>query len=354
MQLLKPFPQSFIKRLRLSNPWNYKVPFLIAIPYFFIMAGSMSFGEASLSVFYSLLTIIGIAGFGYLSNDVGDRDADRKAGKPNIALELNRWQIVSLLIFFVAIALLPWIIYFPMDEISFLLLFTQFILFITYTSPPFRLKEKGFAGVITDALYAHVNPALLAAYTFHLLSGKSYLQFDWFLIALAVWQFFLGIRNILLHQIKDADNDRLSGIRTFVTGRPEVWISRLMRKVVIPLEVLSFIAFLAPVSIEFATMAIAYPLFLLYTGMCLMIQKKNIVPVSYRERLYVFLDDFYTGWIPVLILSGLSVENYRMALLLCVHLFLFKNPLFGILSNLVGLISTIALRLPQHVNKHIK
>lgn len=354
MQLLKPFPLRFIRRLRLSSPWNYKVPFLIAIPYYFIQVNALPFNEALRGIFFSLVTIIGIAGFGYLCNDLSDAEADSKAGKSNIALDLKRWQVIALLAFFTVVALLPWIIYFPMDDISFWLLGLQFFLFIIYTAPPLRLKERGFAGVITDALYAHVNPALLAAHTFHLASGKAYANFYWFVAALGAWQLFLGIRNILLHQLKDAGNDSLSGIRTFVTQKGEAWTSNFMRRGIIPLEVLSFICFLAPVTLEITAMAIAYPVFLAFTAASMLFLKKINLPTSYRERLYVYLDDFYIGWIPLVILAALCFEDYRMAVLLIAHVCLFKNPMAYLLSNLVFLANGLAAKIPRQVNKSIK
>jgi 4-hydroxybenzoate polyprenyltransferase len=90
MKMLKAIFDLFTRRLRLSNPWNYKVPVLIAVTYLVMLHAGFDWVEGWVGFAFSVCTIIGIAGFGYLSNDLGDRDADRKAGKANLLLEY-RW-----------------------------------------------------------------------------------------------------------------------------------------------------------------------------------------------------------------------------------------------------------------------
>ena len=167
----------------------------------------------------SICTIVGIAGFGYLTNDLGDKDKDKAIQKENVTSDLSLFNLVVLFVLFLLLAIAPWF-YFPMRKWSYLLLFTQFFLFYIYAFPPFRFKEKGILGVVVDALYAHVNPAILAAYTFHLFTGEGYQNFTSFIILLGVWQLFVGIRGILFHQHKDYLNDINSGTRTFVN---EYW-----------------------------------------------------------------------------------------------------------------------------------
>mgnify|MGYP007073577543 FL=1 len=42
MYSINSFLLFFIKKLRLSNPWNYKVPFLIAIPYLILLSSNFN------------------------------------------------------------------------------------------------------------------------------------------------------------------------------------------------------------------------------------------------------------------------------------------------------------------------
>src|SRR5687768_476539 len=74
----------FTKKLRLSNPWNYKVPFLLSIPYLVLLVGGYNEGKSFYAILASLSVIIGIAGFGYLTNDLGDRQKDQMINKENV------------------------------------------------------------------------------------------------------------------------------------------------------------------------------------------------------------------------------------------------------------------------------
>jgi 4-hydroxybenzoate polyprenyltransferase len=343
--MLTRFINLLVNRLRLSKPWNYKVPFLIAIPYYFITAYSFSFQESLLVVGYSLMTIIGIAGFGYLTNDMADKEIDRKAGKPNIAVALEKFQLVLLLIFFTVTALVPWVVYFPLDATSFSLLSAEFILFILYVMPPIRLKERGFAGVVTDALYAHVNPALLASYTYYLLSGKAFNDIYWLVAALGAWQLFLGMRNILLHQLEDASNDRLSGTSTVVTKKGEDWVIHLLKKIIVPVEVMIFFLFTLVATGKYFGLSMAWPIYVITTVLNLKFIQKKGIPPSFRERLYLFFDAFYVGWIPVIVLSVLCLSDYRMLVLLLIHLYLFKNGLIPLVTNLYYLSKNMFLQI---------
>jgi 4-hydroxybenzoate polyprenyltransferase len=311
----------FAKRLRLSNPWNYKAPVLVSVTYLAMLAFEFPLLEALKGFSWSLCTIIGIAGFGYLSNDLGDRDADRKAGKPNLLSELPLLQILALLLLFLALAILPWLLYFPLNLLTVSLLVAEFLLFVLYVLPPFRLKERGLLGVVTDALYAHANPALLAALTFAALAGKEPEALAPAFFVLVGWQLALGMRNILLHQLKDAENDRISGIRTFVTQMGEAKTQRWLQYAFVPLELLSWVALLVTLASVSWLPLLAWPVFLLWQF------PKQGSKGDLRQRLYAYLDDYYIPYFPLLILLSLCVQDWRMVVLAVLHVLLFKNAL---------------------------
>lgn len=319
------------RRLRLSEPWRFKAPVLICIPYFFFIAGEVPFSTALIALCSSFCTIIGIAGFGYFCNDVADRKTDHQAGLDNGTLDLTVVQIALLFIFFLTAALLPWVVYFPVDWASLGLLAAEFMLFILYSVPPFRLKERGMSGLMADALYAHVNPALLAAYTFHLLTNRVYGHLAWFMVTLGGWQFFLGLRNILLHQITDLDNDRAAGTVTFAVRIGARSAHRILAYLLVPLEISGFILFTAVVSLTVPAMAIAWPLFLLVVGLIIRLHWRQELMKPLIGRIDHFLDEYYLRWMPVILLGALCLRDLRMIVLLLLHLSLFKNgvtPLF--------------------------
>lgn len=315
------------KQLRLSAPWSFKVPFLISILYFYLYTGVLSLPTALLAVCCSLCTIIGIAGFGYFCNDVTDREADRKAGRPNGTLALTKMQIALLFAFFVVVALVPWVLYFPVNWVSLGLLAGQFLLFIAYATPPLRLKERGVLGLVADALYAHAIPAILAGYTFHLLTNQIYKHTFLLLGALGSWQFFLGLRNILQHQILDVEHDRGAGSCTYAVQAGPKAAFNLMKGLFVPLEILGFVTFTVVISLTIPVMVIAWPVYLLIAGLIVRLHWKEKLLHPLNDRLHFFMDDYYLRWIPLILLGALCLRGPRMGTLLLLHLLLFKNGL---------------------------
>lgn len=314
----------FTQKLRLSNPWRYKVPLLIAFCYFLLFAGNVSALTSALSFFAAIATTIGFMGFGYLTNDLADRKKDALAGKSNGTANLSSISIVILVVLFLAIAILPWL-YLPKDMISGICIAAELGLFVLYAFPPFRLKERGFLGVITDALYAHVVPGFLASWTFFLVGNKEYDHFFYFVIALGIWQLFSGIRNIVSHHYKDFDNDISSGTKTFATGIGKEKTYSLMKRVFVPLEVLAFVAFLffIQLEIDYLFVIVIGFFFLAWTSFK---SGESETPVKHFTN--TFLDRFYIHWFPYSVIFALVLTEIEFWWLLVFH-FLIFHPIIG-------------------------
>lgn len=320
--------KSFLRKIRISDPWNYKIPFLIAIPYLYAFHSSFyySFGAQNFifKVFLSYITIIGIAGFAYTLNDFTDRKKDEAAGKENLHIHKPIWFSMGILLLFLSIALAPWY-YFPKTVYTLSLLSIELLLFVLYSVSPFRFKERGFLGVITDSLYAHAIPALLALTAFDQNGELPFNTIRGLSITLLLWQFFLGIRNILFHQIADSKNDIKSGIKTFVTSTSIPKTELLLKKLFIPLEVISFSLFCLIISLTYFLMSLTllaiYILYLFY-------QRKGYQSSThpvYRKFCYFFLDDFYIEWLPIFFLLWLLTNDIRYIVPLVLHVLLFRN-----------------------------
>jgi len=162
----------------------------------------------NLLVFYSFYLGTGL--FGYFINDISDENTDKKAGKINVTTNLSaRWKFTLILILFL-IGCFPIIFFSPNTSV---LVILEYILLLIYSFPPFRLKERGFVGIITDSLYAYFIPSLILL-TF--LSSFTEVQFL-FWIFLPLFGLVLGISNILNHQLEDFDNDIITQTKTFST-----------------------------------------------------------------------------------------------------------------------------------------
>lgn len=317
---------NYVKKLRLSNPWNYKAPLLISIPYFLILACSIPFKSSLFYIGLSFCTIVGIAGFGYYTNDWADINKDFIAGKSNALSEMSLAAKLVVLFVLLIFALAPWY-FFPMDKWSWILLVLEFLLFVLYAFPPFRLKEKGFLGVLTDALYAHVVPSLLAANTFYLIGNNKFDYWFEFLMILVLWQFTLGIRNILLHQILDFNNDLTSGNKTFVVKRGVLISEVILKRILLPIEIIVFSLLMLIISTQFYFYTLGYLIFITYTFARIYLFKKEKMPQNYRGIYYQFFDNFYLDWFPLVILTSLVAMNFYFFILLFLHILLFRNIL---------------------------
>lgn len=165
------------------------------------------------AILFSSFFCVGL--FGYFTNDMADMEADRLAGKYNMAARFSGITRVVLAAVAVSagIFLLAW--YCPP---CLWWILAEALLLLLYAFPPFRLKERGFLGVLADSFYAYVIPVfILLAFVgyFGEVDPACYI----FLPAL---YFFLGIKNILRHQLDDLPNDIRSGTRTFAMkhGKP--------------------------------------------------------------------------------------------------------------------------------------
>lgn len=324
LQSVRAFLLFFTQKLRLSNPWNFKAPFLITVPYLMLLQSGYTRGDrAFAAIVASVCVIVGVAGFGYLTNDLGDRKKDALIGKENVTGQLPPAAIALLFALFFCLALLPWL-YLPFTSISLVLLALQFFLFYAYAFKPLRLKEKGIWGVVTDALYAHVNPALLAAYTFMVFAGAEPASCFLLLLFMCSWQLALGIRNIIFHQLKDHESDLSSGTRTFVGSYGKARSERLLKNVVLPLELILFVAFISVTGHYLETWLLIAACSCFW---CITRLRNGWRSGDYRAAAYAYLDDLYIRWLPLFIIALLVLHSWSYAGIAVLHLLLFRNGL---------------------------
>lgn len=329
--MLLQFYRFLTKKLRLSNPWNYKVPLLISFPYFLVFNGNLSHETFFYSIIAAFTTCIGFLGIGYLNNDLSDREQDKRAEKNNALFGKSNLQITLLYFTFALLAFLPWR-FLPFDEVSILLIGVELLLFILYSFQPFRLKERGIWGLITDSLYAHVLPAILASWTFYLLIDKAYPYFSWFILSLGIWQFVSGFRNILSHQIKDYKNDLNSNTKTWVNKIGLERASTILKKIALPLEFLFFLGFLAVIQFSYIFILAFTLLYWIYAYRLYQRKKEEAEESPAKHISNLFLDDFYTKVLPYLILFAIIFIRTEVRYVLLLHGILFFKPIGSKLS----------------------
>lgn len=168
----------------------------------FIQKLDFSYIKIGLLIVAYILTGIG----GYLVNDFFDREQDKVSGKSNVTSGKSNaiiWLIITFSWLFSFIIILKFSVF-----ASFLLVL-QFLLLIAYSVPQIRLKENPILGIITDALYAHVVPLIILLAFFKI----DYESIS--VITLVLFSFTVGLRDILLHQKLDQENDLKSNSNSF-------------------------------------------------------------------------------------------------------------------------------------------
>jgi 4-hydroxybenzoate polyprenyltransferase len=318
--------------IRLSSWWTGKAAPLMAWVYLFFWYESFPVGLALQTLAASVVTTLGIGAFGYWLNDWSDIAEDRAAGKVNRVASLTlpqRWAGLGLT---VGVAILPWLAgWLPLTPLTLGFLVAEAAVFMAYSLPPIRLKKRGFAGVLADALYAHALPLAFAGATMQsvgdtLPDGQPPEAALW--LSGLTWSLCLGLRNILTHQLADAANDRRSGTRTFVV-RVGVRLARALRRSLIGAEVVLFISLLLAVNPVWPVVLLVYWLFkyALYTRVWRQIPRAD--PMSAFDCIHT---QFYAEVLPYLFLLPLATRSPHYWVLVALHVLVFLKPTFDTLN----------------------
>ncbi len=313
-----------ISTLRMQEALRYKAPYLLTVVYVFFYLVRPSFAFALTFDALALCTIAGIAGFGYFSNDVADRTADRITSKRNDAAALNPVQIALAFVLFALVAILPWVVCFPVDRTTAVLLALEFALLVAYVRRPLRLKERGLAGVATDALYAHALPVWIATHTVFLMAHRDTPRT--FTVSLVVWQFALGVRNIIHHQMSDYEQDRASRTRTFVTAAGGARVVRFVERMVIPIEVAGFAVWMGVVSLMLPAVPVAF--FIHGLARAASHGEHTTSPSARWSAMSAYCDGFCLVWMPLVAIGAVCVVDWRMVPLGVAHVVLFRRALY--------------------------
>lgn len=316
----------FLEKIRLGKPWRYKIPLIMSFAYQMLFLGEVHPQQRFFLVLAGVLTSIGFAGFGYVSNDVSDMEKDRLAGKANSALTYGKTAMMAVGFGFIALALLPWW-YLPFDVVSLVLIASEFLLFALYALPPVRLKERGFSGIVTDALYAYVVPAVLASWTFLLASHRSFNWAWWYFSIVAVWMLFAGIRNVLNHQLADSESDQRSGMKTFVLQVGIHFTGRLIRYILLPLEFAALLAFIIWVFFRIEWLTALLLVYVVYALVRYHRECKAGKESALKIFTNVFLDEMYVGFFPLLFTLALALQSHASWFIFLLHFLLFQNVL---------------------------
>lgn len=193
-----------------ADEWIYsKVPMMLGCMLFFQLQSPRN-GSNFLFVSYFLYVSMFLA-FSYVINDFSDIEADKRAGKVKYIAHIPKPTVILLMLLIAAIGCIPMLLVVK-NKTGFIISTTiTYISGIMYSMPPFRFKERGGAGVIECALAQRSLPLLPIFFE----CSANYLMYALFVLI----SLLDGIRYLLIHQVRDMENDRKSGVHTFLVDR---------------------------------------------------------------------------------------------------------------------------------------
>lgn len=311
---------------RASDWWHYKLPPLLGVAYLCLERGGAPAAAAALPLFLVLATSVGTAAFGHLLNDWSDLEDDRRAGRPSALSRLRPAARLAWLGGALLLAVAPWAAL-PRSPLVLALFAAELLAFAAYSLPPLRAKERGFVGVVCDALYGHALPVAVFATLFQRIASTSGATDLRFLLALVAWKLLQGVASALASQARDRRADRRAGVRTFALaiGPGRAYAAALA---LFPFHATAFVAALA-LSGRLAPWLLAA--FALHAGATAWrLHRRYGKRRSYYRRelaAFPYLHDFQERWLPLVPLAALSLADSRWLAIAGAHLLLFRSGL---------------------------
>jgi len=308
-----------------SKDWRLSfVPFTMGCVYLWFNWLNLAFSFYHFIILIlSIITTFGFAALGYFINEFFDQKEDFKAGKINKLSLLSSFQKALLFFSILLITFLPWI-YLPKDDKSYYLISLEILCFLLYSLPLLRYKENIFLAGILDASYAYLVPSLLSFHTFLLISNST--NQKEYLLLFFVLLFFIGYRNILIHQVNDAISDKKAGLTTlahYLGPQKSNNFLKILYVIELALLISSAIA-LCAIKVYFGIWFIVILIYLYKT-------KQHWLKVFSNEKFTIlkeerhFIDLLYQIWFPISQLVILLLIDWRWFLIFIIHAFAFIN-----------------------------
>lgn len=304
--------------VRWGEWYDSKIPLFLLCLYYAALSGPALglrlIGEMAMV----LLTLCICASFGYILNDFSDREADRRAGKQNALADVAAPRAVTIVLVAAAAGLASALYYWRQPN-AVALLALCYGLATIYSAPPARLKERGAIGLIVAALAQRTAPA---AFIFEAMRS-----WDWTAVALCILGTVIGLRFILIHQLRDSANDAQAGVNTFGTVYGTALLTRLLWQFLFPLE-------LACLGVTVIAMGYSIPavwalggVYLLGLGMRQRTAWQGLSPLTYG----LFADLYAVYW-PLTLAAVLAVRN-PIFLAVLAFTILWLSPSLAVLAR---------------------
>jgi 4-hydroxybenzoate polyprenyltransferase len=177
-------------------------------PIFFIALHDRLFSWGFIADFFSFfLFSMFSTTYGYLVNDLSDRDLDRSHRKSNTFEDDSIWKATLIVILFLFLSA-PFGIRFVGKGLFLPIWLGWFLVTTCYSLKPIRLKERGKIGLTFVVLAQRVLPTLIVFEAFGHWDGITVFVFTLYI-------FFRGLSSDVNHQLDDYQNDAGTSTATF-------------------------------------------------------------------------------------------------------------------------------------------
>ncbi len=298
--------------------WYNKVP--LSVLMFLLLVDGKPLTLTLLPLIGLIGTVCGVANHGYALNDLFDRDEDRLGKRPNATETISTRRMWSIIVLSAIAALGLAMVSAGISGA--LVTAGALLLSLGYSIPPLRTKERGWLGVFSDALAAHVFPAMLAI----LIASYQSLRTPSLplVLAVALWSLATGLRGILSHQLQSEAHDRSAGLVTVVHWIGHQRLVSFVVFVILPVEIIAFAAMLSLCG-GTAFVMIAAGVYVVYEFLKFVLNVFPVVVFVSKGQDYIpFVDEGgYKVWGPLALSidAAFSDAAYLTVTLLCVYLF---------------------------------
>lgn len=315
---------------RISEWWHSKIAMFSGWAYFFALLGNTPFQTFLMSFFGLLIWYFSAASFGYFINDIYDLELDEKAGKGTQvgAMKIGTKYLITLALSGLQIGSFAFLLWHNNSPswLNFLSIFT-IILFLLYSHPLTRLKQKAGLDILSDSLYAQILPITI---TYLAILGYNFNHPKPLLVGLFIWAFLSGIKNIVEHQLIDFDYDATAKIENFAQNLGFKKTILILKKYLNPLEYFSFGLLILIIYLYiplFSVFFLAIGLFVflmspLGENILSQINKIRTTEVVINSRIL-----YESGIFVMSVLVFFSQAKYVYLTLLPIHILMFRNEI---------------------------